>query len=561
MFSASLTSDTANLFLCFPPPLVIRFFLPLLWAGSEHDDMVAPLKLMLTTLVLVTAPSGDCLSLKELYRSVRDIPGMKFEWKVNVGVCEEIGEHEHYFGSDAHVKEGNGTWSEIKPYSVISPASFRTLHSARLMEWFVEAVIGTELLRNEHPSAPPLTFENIRIDSSSTIVITFPSSPDEPSISGSLSSDISSLCSFFLHIHRTFEQHNRLILPLDPAQSNIVFARIMVALVEQFVASGDLILPNSSPTDHSQYFADYCRDLDRTADLSSDPFRLHNLTASFTRLVLHTDDQNSIVLPSHSFLCGDAVEHSEQLLDAVKKIKETLSMEKVWNAFSDWLEWWTMMETIEKDPKLGTDLSFLQSSCFRATLLSLQTKHQLIANPPQIEENNESDSPPFWMPDDLSLRSQAISAFTNLTFNLHSTLSHQTSSTRSSSHASTISTQTSFPSDHCPPIISHSLSIHYFAPMRQKLEVTTFQAAFQRLDHKILQNQQDSPPSWAKPPFFDGLAVKMMKTKMIIQFISNAFRFILKEEGLKIRKEQQVYIQLRHFGVHLSIGRNVRFQA
>ncbi|KAK2943743.1 putative Protein kinase domain containing protein [Blattamonas nauphoetae] len=72
---------------------------------------------------------------------------------------------------------------------------------------------------------------------------------------------------------------------------------------------------------------------------------------------------------------------------------------------------------------------------------------------------------------------------------------------------------------------------------------------------------RDSPPSWAKPPFFDGLAVKMMKTKMIIQFISNAFRFILKEEGLKIRKEQQVYIQLRHFGVHLSIGRNVRFQA
>ncbi|KAK2939822.1 hypothetical protein BLNAU_25268 [Blattamonas nauphoetae] len=125
------------------------------------------------------------------------------------------------------------------------------------MEWFVEAVIGIELFRKKHPSAPPLTFENIRIDSSSTIVIALPYSSDQPSTTGSLSSDISTFCKFFLHIHRTLEQQKRLILPLDPEQNDMVFSRIMVALVEHFVASGDLVLPNSSPTDHSQCFAEF----------------------------------------------------------------------------------------------------------------------------------------------------------------------------------------------------------------------------------------------------------------------------------------------------------------
>ncbi|KAK2955424.1 hypothetical protein BLNAU_9652 [Blattamonas nauphoetae] len=293
------------------------------------------------------------------------------------------------------------------------------------MEWFVEAVIGAELFRNEHPSAPPLTFENIRIDSSSTIVIAFPCSPDEPSISGSLSSDISTLCEFFLHIHRTLEQQNRLTLPLDPEQKEFVFSRIIVALVDHFVASGDLILPNSSPTDHSQF---------------------------------------SFIPADHSFLRGDGVESSEELLDAVKKIKMTHSKQVVSLAYLDWQEWVTMMETIEKNPKLGRDLSFLQSSCLRTTLLSLQTKHQLIANPLTMNKTTKTDSPPICETDDSSLTSSAISALTNLTLNHHSSLAHQTSSTHSSFPSSTISTQTSLPSDHLssdyPTVASDQLVIH-----------------------------------------------------------------------------------------------------
>ncbi|KAK2943492.1 hypothetical protein BLNAU_21599 [Blattamonas nauphoetae] len=283
-----------------------------------------------------------------------------------------------------------------------------------LMEWFVEAVIGAEILRNEHPSAPPLTNENIRIDILSTVLLSFPSSPQQPSKAGSLSSDISMLCQFFLHTHRTLEQQHRLILPLDPKHEDIVFARIMVALVEHFVASGDLILPNSSPTDHSPYFSEWFRNIRFMDNLLSNPFLLHNLASSFTRFVLHPNNRNIFVPAAHSFLCGDAVESSEQLLDAVKKAKETHSMETVRNAFYDWTEWVTMMKTIEKDAAQRSDLSFLQSRCLRSTLLSLQTKHQLRANPTPIEENRFADSCHFTTTTDALLLSSTIATQTDL---------------------------------------------------------------------------------------------------------------------------------------------------
>ncbi|KAK2943248.1 hypothetical protein BLNAU_21820 [Blattamonas nauphoetae] len=71
MFHNPVSSDTFDLFLYFPPPLVVRFLLPVLWLDSDYRFAVDRLKVMMITLLLVTAPLGDCHSLKELFRSDR----------------------------------------------------------------------------------------------------------------------------------------------------------------------------------------------------------------------------------------------------------------------------------------------------------------------------------------------------------------------------------------------------------------------------------------------------------------------------------------------------------
>ncbi|KAK2955705.1 hypothetical protein BLNAU_9395 [Blattamonas nauphoetae] len=210
----------------------------------------------------------------------------------------------------------------------------------------------------------------------------------------------------------------------------------MVSLVEHFVASGDLILPNSYLKDHSQYFAECYRDLEWNGDPSSFPFLIPNLAASFTRFVLHHNNRSYFIPAGHSFLRRDDVDYSEELLDAVKKIKVTRSPNAVLNAYYDWIEWVKMLETIEKDATIGTDLSFLQSRCLRATLLSLQTKHQLRANPTHIEGTNETES----------LSNQMITSVHPPPFD--SDLSINVTTTSSSKLSTSISTHTSLPSDH-----------------------------------------------------------------------------------------------------------------
>ncbi|KAK2950151.1 hypothetical protein BLNAU_14953 [Blattamonas nauphoetae] len=71
MFSTHLISDVLHLFLYYPPPLIVRFFIPVLWTKTPLVDLLDGLKVMLTTLLLITAPFGDCVSLREMYRTVR----------------------------------------------------------------------------------------------------------------------------------------------------------------------------------------------------------------------------------------------------------------------------------------------------------------------------------------------------------------------------------------------------------------------------------------------------------------------------------------------------------
>ncbi|KAK2941145.1 hypothetical protein BLNAU_23939 [Blattamonas nauphoetae] len=330
--------------------------------------------------------------------------------------------------------------SHVKRFETVK----NSISWTRLMEWFIEAVIGIYHSRKQRPSAPPLTNENIRIDASSTILIETLSSQEHPSNQGSLSSDIATLCKFFLDIHGTLEHHKLLILPLDPDKKDLVFARIMVALVEHFVASGDLILQNASPNAHENYFADCCRKLRLMDDPYSKPFLPNNLASTFAQLVLRPYYHHSFIVADNSFLRGHAVENSKQFLDIVKKVNETNSLEIVQNSYFNWKEWVTMMERIEKDTTLVNDLSFLQSRCFRKTLKSLQSKHQLIANKSQIDENYHPESCPFSTTIDPSIISSVIRKFADISFNLPSSFEHHTSSTGSSLH-STISTLTSLP--------------------------------------------------------------------------------------------------------------------
>ncbi|KAK2948612.1 hypothetical protein BLNAU_16431 [Blattamonas nauphoetae] len=267
----------------------------------------------------------------------------------------------------------------------------------RLMEWFVEAAIGVELFRKHNRSAPPLSFENIRIDRSSTILI----GQEQHSNVGSLASDFSTISSFFLDIHRTLDQTKRLILPLDHS-IDAVCSRIMVALLEHFVASGDLILPHSSPHDYFQYFLDVYHH-----HIKQSPHTLFYLTKPLAHLfclsVLSPSSRSHFVPTPHSFLRGSDVVKSEQLLNAVDKVKETRSLDVVRNLHFDWEEWVTMMEMVEKGVTslvclrcpfivLQADLSFLQSRCFRQTLEALQAKHQNRAKPPQNEESSRAES-------------------------------------------------------------------------------------------------------------------------------------------------------------------------
>ncbi|KAK2953883.1 hypothetical protein BLNAU_11143 [Blattamonas nauphoetae] len=93
MFSSPLISDTFDLFLYFPPPLVVRFFLPILSSATSLSFLVEPLRAMMTTLFIVTAPFGDCHSLKELFRSVRHRNNVDHEQAVDRGItirCENL---------------------------------------------------------------------------------------------------------------------------------------------------------------------------------------------------------------------------------------------------------------------------------------------------------------------------------------------------------------------------------------------------------------------------------------------------------------------------------------
>ncbi|KAK2950592.1 hypothetical protein BLNAU_14484 [Blattamonas nauphoetae] len=71
LFLTPLIFNTFRLFLYYPPPLVVRFFLPILWRKPQINSWVDTLTTIIPALLLATAPFGDCFSLIELFQSTR----------------------------------------------------------------------------------------------------------------------------------------------------------------------------------------------------------------------------------------------------------------------------------------------------------------------------------------------------------------------------------------------------------------------------------------------------------------------------------------------------------
>ncbi|KAK2955949.1 hypothetical protein BLNAU_9109 [Blattamonas nauphoetae] len=261
-----------------------------------------------------------------------------------------------------------------------------------LMKWFAEAAIGVELFRKQHISAPPLVSENFRIDTSDTIFIDPSSIRHEPHvIAGSLTSDMSTISSFVMNIYRTLDQTNRLSLPIDYEDTVFVYSRLMVALLNHFVTSGDLILQNSIPLDHVQTIVDVVAFFlmnDQHLELSNKII----LAGVFNKILLEISKHDCVIQTAYLVRCEDDFEFSEQFVEGLNEVKKQHSMEVVRNLFFDWKEWVTMMEMVEKGVISLTDLSFLQSRCFRPTLEVLQVKYQNRANPPRIEEGIRAES-------------------------------------------------------------------------------------------------------------------------------------------------------------------------
>ncbi|KAK2955528.1 hypothetical protein BLNAU_9576 [Blattamonas nauphoetae] len=82
-----------DLYLYFPPPLVVRFFLPILPSISNRRQVGPAIRTILLTLVLTTAPFGDLHSVRELYRSVAQQNGITsdhdIEFKLGLS-CESL---------------------------------------------------------------------------------------------------------------------------------------------------------------------------------------------------------------------------------------------------------------------------------------------------------------------------------------------------------------------------------------------------------------------------------------------------------------------------------------
>ncbi|KAK2953343.1 hypothetical protein BLNAU_11628 [Blattamonas nauphoetae] len=254
------------------------------------------------------------------------------------------------------------------------------------MEWFVEVVLFLDNRLKQWPSAPPLTSDDLRIDNSRVAHINPPPSTSPTLRENAFSSDLSVICELFLTALLILEDRHSLNSPPDPDDHPLVVSRIFLDILDSFVKSKDILIPETAQADYYQALAQFRPKFQVNTRDESRTISCQVLRPVLTRHVGDRVRAGLLILPEHSLFQQKDVENSKELTDVVKDALKRYSKEKVREEFDSFEGWKGLMRKIVANEETVCDISFVRTWIFRPTLTSLLSKHQHLMSlrPPSL---------------------------------------------------------------------------------------------------------------------------------------------------------------------------------
>ncbi|KAK2947728.1 hypothetical protein BLNAU_17328 [Blattamonas nauphoetae] len=254
------------------------------------------------------------------------------------------------------------------------------------MEWFIEVVLVLDNRLKQWPSAPPLTSDDIRIGNNRVAHIDPPPSTSSTLRENAFSSDLSVICELFLTSLLILEDLHSLNSPVDPDNRPLIMNRIMVDILDSFVASKDIVFPKETEVAYFDAIIEVIPELHANFGRESMTIIHAQIRRTFARLVVQFSQAGQWILPEHSLFRQKDVENSKEFVDAVKDALKRYSKEKVREEFDSFEGWKGLMRKIVANEETVCDISFLRTWIFRPTLTSLLSKHQHLMSlrPPSL---------------------------------------------------------------------------------------------------------------------------------------------------------------------------------
>ncbi|KAK2955473.1 hypothetical protein BLNAU_9520 [Blattamonas nauphoetae] len=226
-----------------------------------------------------------------------------------------------------------------------------------------------------------LVIPDLSIDQSQSSRLKAPGLPSSLSVSPSFSNALVDVCKFTLVSLDTLSASGCIQLP--PSVS-IIYATCLASIVSIFVESGDLVLLSSVTLDSikSSFF-------DTIMQLSELDLRTNlNNPNPLAKILLILMDASNLVSVTNSspFLTDSDGEPSEELWRAANSAVNSSSHNHDVESLVRFEEWVGMMRKCATSEEVFNDFSFLRMTCFRPTLLNLQSKYQHIALHPHPSE-------------------------------------------------------------------------------------------------------------------------------------------------------------------------------